>query len=332
MDVSLAIGSVLGSCCGCMIFVEYLAREDAGSMNLMTFSTFLFISIEGLISQSRFGQVKNLIPLRAYAELVVIFFLVSVVNNQALNFHVPVPLHIIFRSGSLITNLLLGMWILQKRYSFSKYLSVVLVTAGIVVCTLAAATVSEADADSDKAVSSEAPQFRSYLSKAIGISMLTFALFASSLLGVRQEQLFTKYGKHNREAMFYIHVLSLPGFLFMASDIYKHVLIFNESESVLLPILNIGLPRLWIFLLVNDVAQYVCIRSVYKLTAECASLTVTLVLTLRKFLSLIVSILYFGNAFTPQHWLGTALVFGGTLVFADVPRRIGHFFQKQKSQ
>ena len=54
------------------------------------------------------------------------------------------------------------------------------------------------------------------------------------------------------------------------------------------------------------------------LTTECTSLSVTLVVTLRKFLSLLVSIAYFDNTFTPSHWLGTALIFTGTLLFADV--------------
>lgn len=48
------------------------------------------------------------------------------------------------------------------------------------------------------------------------------------------------------------------------------------------------------------------------------SLSVTLLVTLRKFFSLLVSILYFGNVFTVQHWIGTALVFGGTLAFSSV--------------
>lgn len=54
------------------------------------------------------------------------------------------------------------------------------------------------------------------------------------------------------------------------------------------------------------------------LTTECTSLTVTLVVTLRKFLSLIFSILYFQNPFTPWHWVGTAVVFLGTLLYTEV--------------
>ena len=61
-----------------------------------------------------------------------------------------------------------------------------------------------------------------------------------------------------------------------------------------------------------------CIKSVFILTTECTSLSVTLVVTLRKFLSLLISIAYFDNPFTVSHWFGTALIFIGTLLFADV--------------
>lgn len=64
--------------------------------------------------------------------------------------------------------------------------------------------------------------------------------------------------------------------------------------------------------------RYVCIRGVFILTTECASLTVTLVVTLRKFLSLIFSIIYFQNPFTAWHWVGTAVVFMGTLLYTEV--------------
>lgn len=64
--------------------------------------------------------------------------------------------------------------------------------------------------------------------------------------------------------------------------------------------------------------RYVCIRGVFILTTECASLTVTLVVTLRKFLSLIISVLYFQNPFTAWHWLGTGVVFLGTLLYTEV--------------
>lgn len=69
--------------------------------------------------------------------------------------------------------------------------------------------------------------------------------------------------------------------------------------------------------------RYVCIRGVFILTTECTSLTVTLVVTLRKFLSLIFSILYFQNPFTTWHWVGTAVVFLGTLLYTEVWTSVG---------
>lgn len=69
--------------------------------------------------------------------------------------------------------------------------------------------------------------------------------------------------------------------------------------------------------------RYLCISSVYRLCAECSSLTVTLVITLRKFVSLIFSILYFKNPFTIYHWVGTSLVFAGTVIFTELPQKMG---------
>lgn len=70
-------------------------------------------------------------------------------------------------------------------------------------------------------------------------------------------------------------------------------------------------------------SRYVCIQGVFILTTECASLTVTLVVTLRKFVSLIFSILYFQNPFTLWHWLGTLFVFVGTLMYTEVWNNLG---------
>ena len=79
---------------------------------------------------------------------------------------------------------------------------------------------------------------------------------------------------------------------------------------------------MWAYVAGNVVTQYICIRSVYILTSECTSLTVTLVVTLRKFMSLMFSIFYFRNPFTLYHWLGTVLVFGGTLIFVELASKI----------
>lgn len=45
-----------------------------------------------------------------------------------------------------------------------------------------------------------------------------------------------------------------------------------------------------------------------------------MVLTVRKFVSLLVSIVLFNNPWTPAHWMGSVLVFGGALVYGLQPQ------------
>lgn len=79
---------------------------------------------------------------------------------------------------------------------------------------------------------------------------------------------------------------------------------------------------IWFIFLNFFFYRYLCISSVYFLTTECSSLTVTLVITLRKFASLLFSILYFRNPFTLYHWIGTILVFVGTVIFTEIPQKV----------
>lgn len=65
------------------------------------------------------------------------YFVVSVANNYALNFNISLPLHMIFRAGSLLANMILGIIILKKRYPLMKYISVLAISVGISLCTIA---------------------------------------------------------------------------------------------------------------------------------------------------------------------------------------------------
>ncbi|OJD19779.1 hypothetical protein AJ78_00278 [Emergomyces pasteurianus Ep9510] len=66
-----------------------------------------------------------------------------------------------------------------------------------------------------------------------------------------------------------------------------------------------------VYLLLNGLTQYVCIRGVHLLSAKSSSLTVTVVLNIRKLMSLILSVYLFGNALTVGVLVGAMLVFAG---------------------
>lgn len=310
----LAGAVVILGCCSNVVFLELLINEAPGIGNLVTFLQFLVIATEGFFFTMDMGRATPKVPFKAWMKLIVMYFLVSVVNNYALNFNIPMPLHMIFRAGSLLANMIMGIILLGKRYTTGKYLSVIMITVGIATCTIMSA-------QNNVIKSSEGAEMDNFW-LTIGICLLTFALFMSARMGIYQEVIYKEHGKHPKEAMFFLHALPLPGFLFLAPDIYNHLVISYNSSPLLLPVLQLQVPCMLVYLVGNVITQYICISAVFVLTTECASLTVTLVVTLRKFLSLLFSIWYFQNPFTGLHWVGTALVFSGTMIFSDIPSLI----------
>nr|XP_027222610.1 UDP-xylose and UDP-N-acetylglucosamine transporter-like [Penaeus vannamei]XP_027222611.1 UDP-xylose and UDP-N-acetylglucosamine transporter-like [Penaeus vannamei] len=330
MGAASAVFLVFLGCCSNVIFLELLVKNEPGSGNIITCAQFVFIAIEGYIFTSDFGRKKNVIPIKDYMVLVIMFFIVNVTNNLAFGFKISMPLHMIFRSGGLIANMIMAIIVLGRRYTLSKYVSVAMITMGTAICTFASAENLK-----DKDEEEMAEGISSFMTWLLGIGLLTFALFLSARMGIFQECLYSQYGKHPREALYYIHMLSLPGFLLTSGSIIEHAIKYSSSEPLFalqdIPVLE-SIPKLWIFLVGNMLTQYVCISSVFTLTSECTSLTVTLVLTLRKFLSLIFSIIYFMNPFTLYHWIGALLVFSGTLLFTDFIGKVKEAFGQPKAK
>lgn len=96
----------------------------------------------------------------------------------------------------------MGIIILNKKYVFSKYLSVFMITLGIAICTIV----------SGKEIKSLQPKnieqvpttpWDDFFWWILGISLLTIALFVSARMGIYQEVLHKKYGKNAREALYY---------------------------------------------------------------------------------------------------------------------------------
>lgn len=328
-----AVCLVFLGCCSNVVFLELLIKNDPGAGNIITFGQFLFVALEGFVVTTKFLTVKNVVPIRQYMIMVCLFFTVSVVNNYALNFNVPLPLHMIFRAGSLMANMLLGVLLLGKQYPWHKYFAVFMITVGISTSTIASAQQLRSSSSNETSTEEDGSSNASdheLIRLLIGIGMLVFAMLMSARLGIFQETLYKTYGKHPREAMFYSHALPLPGFLLLGSDLWNRVILFSASEPAAV-MWGFSIPKMWLYMLGNSITQYICIRGVFILTTECPSLVVTLVITLRKFISLLFSIYYFQNPFTMHHWLGTFLVFGGTAIFVDlVPKFMEYFRESPK--
>lgn len=311
----LAIASVFIGCCCSVVFLESLVKLDPGAGNLITAAQFAFIALEGFVFTSKFGFAKRVISLRDYALLVAMFFLTSVCNNYVFHLNVPMTLHMIIRGGSLISNICLGKIILKRQYALRQYISVVMITLGIFICTYFSS--QQVHGNNERQMNDLETDANMFW-WLVGVFLLVLALFVSSYMGITQELLYRRHGKHAREALYYTHLLPLPAFLFLHDNVKTHWTLALDSEPYRVPLLGgVAVPLLLFYLIGNVLTQHMCISSVYFLTTECSSLTVTLILTLRKFISLVFSIIYFRNPFTIYHWLGTALVFVGTLMFSN---------------
>ena len=216
-NIALAISTTFISCCSAVIFLELLVKEDPGCGNVVTFSAFLFISLEGFFTTMDFGRKKPKVPLIEWFKLVIAFFISNVINNSIFNFNIAVPLYTVFRSvsntlsqlmicvlvsifvlfqGSLAASLVAEKIVLARNHSRQKHLSVAFISIGIVIVTL----------ESGREFDNQA----TFADWCIGILMLLTSLILSSLMGVHQERVYAKWGKHYQEALFFtVSVLTL---------------------------------------------------------------------------------------------------------------------------
>ena len=162
-------------------------------------------------------------------------------------------------------------------------------------------------------------------------------------MGLAQDAAYAKYGRgHWEEGMFYLHFLSIPMFAFLKDDIAAQVVEIRNGESTCLQVLTkstlamplpmvtlreplntildtistTNIPTFYLPLFFNIVTQLLCVSGVHRLTSQVSSLTVTLVLTIRKAVSLIISVVILGGGRgDPQLWLGAGFVLAGTVLY-----------------
>ncbi|WFD34620.1 golgi uridine diphosphate-N- acetylglucosamine transporter [Malassezia cuniculi] len=226
---------------------------------------------------------------------------------MAFAYAIPMAVHIIFRSGGMVVNMLLGWLVDRKKYSLLQVTSVLLVSAGVVTSTLSAQ-------DQKSAAVANAPAS----TYAVGIIILTIALFSSGAMGIFQERTFRKYGRDVwHESLFFSHLLSLPLFILHYKDISLQASAANATPKVWVGVsqdIGLWLPSFYIGLALNVLTQLICINGVNRLTARVSSLSVSLILVVRKAISLIISVVVINHdAGSLWLWIGASWVLIGTV-------------------
>ncbi|KAE9391934.1 UAA transporter [Gymnopus androsaceus JB14] len=377
---------VFGGCCSNAVTLEQLTSQFPRAGSLITFCQFTIISIQGLrrhVTWTSYGpRLKpRRIPLTPYLVQVVLFYLVSLLNNAAFAYSIPMAVHIIFRSGGLVISMILGWLFAGKTYTNSQVVSVLIVTLGVILTTLSA---SEPSSGSNFDANT-----RVYLT---GIGILTLALVFSGFLGLVQDYTYSTYGRQPKssdgapasspptwqESMFYLHFLALPMFVTVRKDLVsqfialssgpvasytvavppsisatirpslsvpppsalpsatiaqsKAFLSFTNSATASSPssfidadlFLRLQLPAACFPLFLNTITQLLCAIGVHRLTTQVSSLTVTLILVVRKAVSLILSVVvgWGRKSKQPENvdmrmmWTGAGLVMLGTIGYS----------------
>lgn len=281
------------------------------------------------------------IPLRSWLIYTAFFVTVNLLNNWAFAYRISVPLHIILRSGGPVASMIVGYTVNGKRYSRGQVLAVAMLTVGV-----GAAALADAQAKG-QSVNFASGEETAIMTTATGFTILALAMVLSAFQGIYADRLYATYGRdHWREALFYSHALSLPLFLTSYPQLLSQWRTISSSPSLLsqlpmgktqelssLPAFKISnkvlfvlasvqkhthvqsilhhLPIQVAYLIMNALTQYLCIRGVHLLSAKSSSLTVTVVLNVRKLVSLLLSICLFGNHLRLGVLIGAIVVFVG---------------------
>ena len=99
--------------------------------------------------------------------------------------------------------MLLGIVLLKKSYSIREYISIVFISIGICLCTLASAS-EKTNKNVTSSIEQHAEEeFSDMFWWAVGILMLTLALVLSAIMGLIQEKLYTTHGKCINKFIFF---------------------------------------------------------------------------------------------------------------------------------
>ena len=158
-------------------------------------------------------------------------------------------------------------------------------------------------------------------------------------MGLYTEETYRIYGPQWKENLFYSHLLSIPLFAPFFPSLWRQFSKLAHSAPLRLPVPSLkdypalaaevrrgleGLEvpsQLW-YLALNVLTQYACIRGVNLLAAASSALTVTIVLNVRKLVSLLLSIWLFGNRLSTGTLIGAIIVFAaGGLYSLDSRKR-----------
>lgn len=222
----------------------------------------------------------------AIAYLAAMFF-----SNEALKY-VSYPFQSLAKSCKMIPVLISRVLVLRVRYPTSKYVVVLVMTLGISLF------------QGSKMLSSSGPSTEMY-----GVLLLLASLVLDGVCGPTQERVHREFPCSNLAFMFLnnlhaVGVLGLP--LLLTHQLVEGVQFCIDYPEVGKHVLT--------FALLSAVGQLFIFYSLLLFD----SLVLSTITTTRKFLTIVISVVFHGNVLSLVQWLAVAMVFGAIMYDAGV--------------
>ncbi|RMZ91446.1 hypothetical protein DV736_g1313, partial [Chaetothyriales sp. CBS 134916] len=335
-------------CCSNVYTLESLISTDPSLGPLLTFVQFVFVSLFSsssclyCSSTAPFIHVKpRQVPVRKWLVYTVLFMTVNLLNNSAFGYKISVPLHIILRSAGPVTSMTVAYLFNNARYAKVKIVAVGFLFVGVVLAALsdsyARSTRAQGLANLTLTPDAGPSKTAVFKQQVPGFLIILLALILSAFLGLYTDKLYSRHGRSPQataESLFYSHTLSIPFFGLHLQTLSNNFRVLTTSSpplSSLVAVHNLPLglaptstvqqllsyiPTAAVMLVLNAMTQCICISGVNRLATKSSSLTVSIVLNIRKLVSLLLSIWLFGNKLPAGVAVGAMMVFLGGGLYA----------------
>ncbi|XP_072020094.1 solute carrier family 35 member B1-like [Amphiura filiformis] len=277
------------------ILQEKITRSDYGEgenkerFNYFFCLVFVQCIINAICARSVLQLTKtepDKTPTRMYAICAVTYLGAMVASNSSLKW-VSYPMQVLGKSCKPIPVMILGVLVARKSYPWIKYLSVLLIVAGV-------ATFMYKDKGGKTTADDHLLGW--------GEILLLTSLTLDGLTGAVQEKMRSESRTQPHHMMFNINlwsILYLGITVFATGEMFTFVSFVNRYPYVMWNILLFGLG--------SALGQHF----IFVTVTTFGPLTCSIITTTRKFFTILGSVIIFANPLLLRQWFGVALVFSG---------------------
>jgi UDP-galactose transporter B1 len=272
------------------ILQEEITRDKYGPKNEkfvymqeLVFVQCLAYCFVAFLFKPRGSQIKESVPWYYYAIAAASYTTAMVSSNSALKF-VPYPTQVLCKSCKPLPVLLFGVLFASKRYHWRKFLYITLIVAGMAIFMYKPQHSGKFDV----------------LNFGTGEALLLLSLFMDGVTGTVQEKMKNGYKTEKYSMMFYMNFFSgvfLFGSILFSHDLFKFVDFIQRYPFVL--------QRIALLSVAGAVGQVF----IFKTVSDFGPLTLSIITTSRKLISVVLSVILFANPLNQYQKIGTIIVF-----------------------